>query len=394
MGAGRDRDRLGRTDRCPGPGTRRSRSGNPAPGSGRPSAVAPATSGHPPVAAGHPLLHGRRHRRTGSQVTQWMTPAIGGPTASTSTAPAPRRASVMSGHWPRAGAQPAPSGGTGRTPDPDVWPRRGRLRQAVAGHPGRVGGRSHAWPKPPVARTTARAVTIPVHSGRRPRPSPAAPRRPSPGRRVRASRTAHPVGPPPGWRSRRQQHPVYLGQPTASPPACTMRGRLCPPSWCSAVRFSRAPRPARRWRSHRGPRRPEPPPTPGHTGQRPPPACPRRCRAGRHLGRSRGQATWPAGSAPADVLPCASSSTRRPACAPIAPRSSPPLPTHDQPRRRRSPSACGRGRRRSSTPVIPPCSPLASRQAPAPAPARGPRHWHPGRSPHPRRRRPRRRAGL
>ena len=123
----------------------------------------------------------------------------------------------------------------------------GGQRQAVAGQPGRVGGgrvglaeaaggqhdrgRGHrADPQDPVRWPAIPATTPPT-----------APRSP-----VRASSATQWVSTWTRLASRAARRTRCTSAPIASPPALTIRLRLCPPSRCSAVRSSRAPRAASR----------------------------------------------------------------------------------------------------------------------------------------------------
>ena len=185
----------------------------------------------------------------GARSPRGCRPAMTGrPAPSTSTAPAPRRASVISGHWPAAASCHSTVGWncTNSTSRSRAPARAASARPSPVRAAGLVVV-ANAWPKPPVARTTARAVTAAHCSVRPSRPAtPTSSPRTAPRSSVSASRATPRVRISTGLASSAAATARCTSAPAASPPACTIRLRLCPPSRCSAVRSSRAPSPARR----------------------------------------------------------------------------------------------------------------------------------------------------
>ena len=176
----------------------------------------------------------------------WRAGMTGRPAASTSTAPAPRRASVISGHWPRAESCHSTVGWncTNSTSRSSAPARAASARPSPVSPAGLVVV-AYAWPKPPVARTTARAVTAPTCSTPSSPAIPASTPPTCPWSPASASRATHRVRTWTRLDSRAARSTRCTSRPIASPPAFTIRLRLWPPSRCSAARSSRAPREAR-----------------------------------------------------------------------------------------------------------------------------------------------------
>ena len=143
------------------------------------------------------------------------------------------------------------------------------------------------WPKPPVARTTARrergtdAVALPRAHDVQGDPLRRAGRRRAAGRGRARSR------PPrcPGRRRTAATSAREISAPVASPPACAMRSRRCPPSRVSAMApLASTVEVARRWRSARarrpGPRSPGSARPPRRTGPTPATRVSCRCSSG------------------------------------------------------------------------------------------------------------------
>ena len=306
----------------------------------------------------------------------------GRPAASASTAPAPRSASVMSGQAPRAPGCHSTVGWNCT----NSRSRRSAPARAASASPSPVSPAglvvvANAWPNPPLARTTARAAITPGNSS----PGPAWPHAPSwpPWARPASRPVTRPAGSVTRssathrpristWLSARAARSTRCtSAPAASPPACTIRLQLCPPSRCSGWRSSRAPSAASRVIS-RGAVRARSATAAGSHSPAPAATVSRRWLATLSPGpTAAARPPWASGVAPAPSPSLVTSRTRRPcraaARAALIPAAPEPTTTTSGDRSQRG---CGRGRPNTRSPLTP-CPPR-SRPPPWPAPRGGP----------------------